>query len=75
MIFVEEGELVVVTRAGRARCRTSTARPHHREPKIITWSAVQAEKGGFKHFMLKEIHEQPRAIADTLDGPDRSRAR
>jgi glucosamine--fructose-6-phosphate aminotransferase (isomerizing) len=39
-----------------------------REPKIITWSAVQAEKGGFKHFMLKEIHEQPRAIADTLVG-------
>jgi glucosamine--fructose-6-phosphate aminotransferase (isomerizing) len=39
-----------------------------REPKIITWSAVQAEKGGFKHFMLKEIHEQPRAVADTLVG-------
>src|SRR5205823_6195761 len=42
--------------------------PRQREPKLITWSAVQAEKGGFKHFMLKEIHEQPRAVADTLVG-------
>jgi glucosamine--fructose-6-phosphate aminotransferase (isomerizing) len=39
-----------------------------KEPKLITWSAMQAEKGGFKHFMLKEIHEQPRAVADTLTG-------
>ncbi|MCP6373757.1 glutamine--fructose-6-phosphate aminotransferase, partial [Klebsiella pneumoniae] len=34
----------------------------------ITWSAVQAEKGGFKHYMLKEIHEQPRSVSDTLVG-------
>ena len=39
-----------------------------RAPKTITWDAAQAEKGGYKHFMLKEIHEQPRAIADTLRG-------
>jgi glucosamine--fructose-6-phosphate aminotransferase (isomerizing) len=43
-------------------------KPVHREPRRITWSAMQAEKGGFRHFMLKEIHEQPRAVADTLAG-------
>ena len=67
VIFIEEGEIVVVTRNG-VTLSDFDGRPHQREPKIITWSAVQAEKGGFKHFMLKEIHEQPRAIADTLVG-------
>jgi glucosamine--fructose-6-phosphate aminotransferase (isomerizing) len=39
-----------------------------RAPKTIDWSPRQAEKAGYKHFMLKEIHEQPRAIEDTLRG-------
>mgnify|MGYP001587523385 CR=1 FL=1 len=39
-----------------------------KEPTRITWTATQAEKGGYKHFMLREINEQPRAIADTLLG-------
>ncbi|HEY3807146.1 MAG TPA: glutamine--fructose-6-phosphate transaminase (isomerizing) [Kofleriaceae bacterium] len=67
VIFVDEGEIVTVTREGVA-ITDFDGKPHVREPKIITWSAVQAEKGGFKHFMLKEIHEQPRAVADTLTG-------
>ncbi|HVV85390.1 MAG TPA: glutamine--fructose-6-phosphate transaminase (isomerizing) [Kofleriaceae bacterium] len=67
VVFVEEGEMVVVTRDGIA-LTDFEGRPRHREPRTITWSAVQAEKGGFKHFMLKEIHEQPRAVADTLVG-------
>ena len=67
VIFVEEGEMVVVTRAG-VTLSDFEGNPHHREPKTITWSSVQAEKGGFKHFMLKEIHEQPRAVSDTLVG-------
>ncbi len=67
VIFVDEGELVTVTRAG-VSITDFEGRPKHREPKIITWSAVQAEKGGFKHYMLKEIHEQPRSVADTLVG-------
>ncbi|HVK86928.1 MAG TPA: glutamine--fructose-6-phosphate transaminase (isomerizing) [Kofleriaceae bacterium] len=67
VIFVDEGELVTVTHAG-VSITDFEGRPVHREPKVITWSAVQAEKGGFKHYMLKEIHEQPRAIADTLVG-------
>ena len=67
VIFIDEGEIVTVTRDGVA-ITDFEGKPRHREPKIITWSAVQAEKGGFKHFMLKEIHEQPRAVADTLTG-------
>jgi len=39
-----------------------------KEPFTIPWSLAQAEKAGYKHFMLKEIHEQPRAIADTISG-------
>ena len=59
----------------RARTRSSTAtgKPVTREPQQITWDPVQAEKGGYRHFMLKEIHEQPRAVRDTLLGPDRAR--
>jgi glucosamine--fructose-6-phosphate aminotransferase (isomerizing) len=67
VIFVEEGELVTVTK-DKVTITDFEGKPHVREPKTITWSAVQAEKGGFKHFMLKEIHEQPRAVADTLTG-------
>jgi glucosamine--fructose-6-phosphate aminotransferase (isomerizing) len=67
VIFIDEGEIVTVTRDGVA-ITDFEGRAKHREPKIITWSAVQAEKGGYKHFMLKEIHEQPRAVADTLVG-------
>ena len=67
IIFVEEGELITLTR-DRVTITDFEGREKKREPKIITWSAMQAEKGGFKHFMLKEIHEQPRAVADTLVG-------
>jgi len=67
VIFMEEGEMVTVTRDGVA-ITDFEGNPRTREPKMITWSAVQAEKGGFKHYMLKEIHEQPRAVADTLVG-------
>src|SRR5215510_13994138 len=59
--------MVTVTRQGVA-ITDFEGKPHVREAKTITWSAVQAEKGGFKHYMLKEIHEQPRAVADTLVG-------
>jgi glucosamine--fructose-6-phosphate aminotransferase (isomerizing) len=67
VIFVDEGEMVTVTRQG-VEITDFEGKPHVREAKTITWSAVQAEKGGYKHYMLKEIHEQPRAVADTLVG-------
>jgi glucosamine--fructose-6-phosphate aminotransferase (isomerizing) len=67
MIFLEDGEVVVFT-AAAMQITTLAGAPVLRAPKTITWSPVMAEKGGYRHFMLKEIHEQPRAIADTLAG-------
>ncbi|MDQ3366424.1 MAG: glutamine--fructose-6-phosphate transaminase (isomerizing) [Myxococcota bacterium] len=67
VLFIDEGEMVTLTRAGIVHTDFE-GNARQREPKIITWSAVQAEKGGYKHYMLKEIHEQPRAVADTLVG-------
>jgi len=67
IIFVDEGEIVTVTKDG-AVISDFEKRVVSREPTTITWSAVQAEKAGYRHFMLKEIHEQPRSVADTLAG-------
>ncbi len=67
MIFLEDGEMVVFTTAAMA-VTTLAGEPVSKTPKTITWSPLMAEKGGYRHFMLKEIHEQPRAIADTLAG-------
>ncbi len=66
-LFIDDGELVKVTRDG-VTLYDADGKERHREPTVITWSATQAEKGGLKHYMLKEIHEQPRAVADTLVG-------
>jgi len=67
MIFLEDGELVVFT-AERMDITTLDGTPVEKTPKTITWSPVMAEKDGYRHFMLKEIYEQPRAIADTIAG-------
>ncbi len=67
MIFLEDGEMVVFT-AAAMQITTLAGAPVVKAAKTITWSPVMAEKGGYRHFMLKEIHEQPRAIADTLAG-------
>jgi len=67
MIFLEDGELVVFT-AQTMTITTLDGTPVEKTPKTITWSPVMAEKDGYRHFMLKEIHEQPRAIADTIAG-------
>jgi glucosamine--fructose-6-phosphate aminotransferase (isomerizing) len=66
MVFLEEGDLAELTAEG-ARIENNGA-PVQRPVKQIDWSAVAAERGGYKHFMLKEIHEQPRVIEDTLRG-------
>jgi len=67
MIFLEDGEMVVL---GEDSFRISTlwGEERKRAPKNILWDPVTAEKGGYKHFMLKEIFEQPRAITDTIRG-------
>ena len=67
MIIVDEGEIVTVTRKG-AVFIDFDGKPLDRKPKTVQWSSVQAQKDGFKHFMLKEIVEQPRSIADTMAG-------
>ncbi|HMJ16126.1 MAG TPA: isomerizing glutamine--fructose-6-phosphate transaminase, partial [Polyangiaceae bacterium] len=67
MLFLDDGEMAELTREG-VRIETLDGQPVRRTPKHIDWSPVQAEKGGYKHFMLKEIFEQPRAVEDTLRG-------
>jgi glutamine---fructose-6-phosphate transaminase (isomerizing) len=67
MLFLDEGEMAELSANG-VRVETLAGAKVAREPKRIDWSPVQAEKDGYKHFMLKEIFEQPRAIADTLRG-------
>jgi glutamine---fructose-6-phosphate transaminase (isomerizing) len=64
MFFLGDGEWAVVARDG---VRVMNAQGEAVKPDVqrITWDPIQAEKGGFKHFMLKEIYEQPRAVRDT----------
>ncbi|HEU4536720.1 MAG TPA: glutamine--fructose-6-phosphate transaminase (isomerizing), partial [Polyangiaceae bacterium] len=66
VIIVEDGDVVELTAEG-ARVENDHG-PVKRPVKRIDWSPVMAERGGFKHFMLKEIHEQPRVLEDTLRG-------
>ena len=65
--YLEEGELAVLTPAGIA-IEDAAGAPVGRAPRRIEWSAVAAEKDGHKHFMHKEIFEQPRAVTDTIRG-------
>jgi glucosamine--fructose-6-phosphate aminotransferase (isomerizing) len=67
VIFLEDGEMAEITRKG-ARIETVAGVAVERAAVRITWSLMQAERGGYKHFMLKEVHEQPRALEDTLRG-------
>jgi glutamine---fructose-6-phosphate transaminase (isomerizing) len=67
VIFLENGDLARLTPAGVEiwdRTGKTIERPVHR----LNWDPVQAEKGGYKHFMLKEIHEQPQAVQETFGG-------
>jgi glucosamine--fructose-6-phosphate aminotransferase (isomerizing) len=67
VLLLHDGEVALLRRSG-ASITTLEGAPVVRPPRRIDWSPTQAEKGGYKHFMLKEIHEQPRAIEDTLRG-------
>jgi glucosamine--fructose-6-phosphate aminotransferase (isomerizing) len=67
VVYLEEGELAVLT-ADAIRIEGPDGEPVRRTPRKIEWSAVAAEKEGHKHFMHKEIFEQPRAVADTIRG-------
>ena len=65
--FLEDGEIAEVSADG-FRILDSERRAVTRPTRRITWDAVAAQKGGYRHFMLKEIHEQPQAVTDTLRG-------
>ena len=67
MVFLEDGDMAVLTRGGAEITRLDGTAVE-RTPKRIDWSPMMAEKAGYKHFMLKEIFEQPRAMEDTLRG-------
>ena len=66
IIVVNDGELVVLKDDGYEVSRISDATPILREPEIVDWTPEMAEKQGFPHFMLKEIHEQPLCLRNTL---------
>jgi glucosamine--fructose-6-phosphate aminotransferase (isomerizing) len=73
VIFLEDHDLVVINDDG-FRILDREGRPVERQVNHISWSPAMAEKAGYKHFMQKEIFEQPRALIDTFRGridPDR----
>jgi glucosamine--fructose-6-phosphate aminotransferase (isomerizing) len=65
--FLDDREMVVVTRGG-VSFTDLDGQPIAKRPQRITWDPVQAEKAGYKHFMLKEIFEQPTAVRETILG-------
>jgi glucosamine--fructose-6-phosphate aminotransferase (isomerizing) len=67
VIFLENGDLASLRPSG-VRIWDRAGRPVERSVQHLNWDPVQAEKGGYKHFMLKEIHEQTQAVQDTLGG-------
>ena len=67
IIYLEDGEYAIVDDT-KVEVFGKDDQKIEREPKRITWDAVMAEKEGFRHYMLKEIHEQSRAVRDTFTG-------
>ncbi len=65
--YLMDGDIVRIT-PDAVFIRDATGREVDRETKVIKWTVEDAEKGGFEHFMLKEIHEQPKAIHESLLG-------
>ena len=67
MFFLADGDMAILTPEG-VRLSDFDGRPVNRQVSHILWDPIMAEKGGYKHFMLKEIFEQPRAVRDTTLG-------
>ena len=68
VIFLDDNELVVLDRGSYSITDVATEKEIGKEIQNIDWNPAMAEKGGFKHFMLKEIFEQPQAILNTVSG-------
>jgi glucosamine--fructose-6-phosphate aminotransferase (isomerizing) len=67
LFFLADGDLAVITTQG-VRIMDFDGKPVERQVQHVTWDPIMAEKGGFKHFMLKEVYEQPRTVRDTMLG-------
>ena len=67
IFFLADGDMAVVTPRG-VQLTDFDGKPVVRQIQHVTWDPIQAEKGGFKHFMLKEIYEQPSAVRETALG-------
>jgi glucosamine--fructose-6-phosphate aminotransferase (isomerizing) len=67
MFFLADGDMAILTPAG-VQLSDFEGRPVTRQVSHILWNPIEAEKGGYQHFMLKEIYEQPRAVRDTTLG-------
>jgi glutamine---fructose-6-phosphate transaminase (isomerizing) len=67
VFFLADGDVAVLTRDG-AKVTDLDGKPMDRPAHQVTWDPIMAEKGGYKHFMQKEIYEQPRAVRDTILG-------
>jgi glucosamine--fructose-6-phosphate aminotransferase (isomerizing) len=67
VLILEDGDIAVIRRSG-VTVTDLAGNLLDRQPMEVTWDATAAEKGGYDHFMLKEIHEQPATIRDTLRG-------
>jgi glucosamine--fructose-6-phosphate aminotransferase (isomerizing) len=67
VIFLDDGEVATLTREG-VRITSLDGQAVGKDVRHVTWDPIMAEKGGYKHFMLKEIFEQPRAVLDTFRG-------
>jgi glucosamine--fructose-6-phosphate aminotransferase (isomerizing) len=68
VLFLEDEEMAILTRQGPRILSLVSGEQISRESTTIQWNASMAEKGGYKHYMLKEIFEQPNAVRDTLGG-------
>ena len=68
VIFLDDREMAVLSRGSYTIMDVDDGATLEKEVRTIDWNAAMAEKGGFKHFMLKEIYEQPQAILNTVSG-------
>ncbi|AGW12576.1 glutamine--fructose-6-phosphate transaminase (isomerizing) [Megalodesulfovibrio gigas] len=68
VVFLDSDEIVRIDANSWGVWEAATLAPVHKTPQRISWDVQAAQKGGYKHFMLKEIFEQPRVVADCLAG-------
>ena len=65
--FIDDDTLAIVKKSG-VELRSLDGDPISKDVFEVTWNADMAERGGYEHFMLKEIHEQPTALRETMRG-------